>query len=73
MSELIRNLQGLADEEHDDVSVAYDAIHQIVEQRLLITELVDALEYTASLLEALGGTALTARKVIAKAKGESDE
>ena len=33
-------------------------------------ELLEALEFTADLLEAIGGTALTARQAIAKAKGE---
>ena len=33
-------------------------------------ELIEALDYTASLLEASGRTALTARQAIAKAKGE---
>ena len=32
--------------------------------------LIEALDYTASLLEASGRTALTARQAIAKAKGE---
>ena len=33
-------------------------------------QLIEALDYTASLLEASGRTALTARQAIAKAKGE---
>ena len=35
-----------------------------------MNELIEALDYTASLLEASGRTALTARQAIAKAKGE---
>lgn len=50
-------------------SVIFQASYEIeslIKQR---DELIEALDYTASLLEVSGRTALTARQAIAKAKG----
>ena len=44
MSNLISNLQRLGDAEHDDLSVAHDALAEIVRLRILTVEQHDEIE-----------------------------
>lgn len=44
MSDLISNLQRLGDADHDDLSVAYDALAEIVRLRILTVEQHDEIE-----------------------------
>lgn len=44
MSDLISNLQRLGDAEHDDLSVAHDALAEIVRLRILTVEQHDEIE-----------------------------
>jgi Zn-dependent oligopeptidase len=45
MSNLLENLQALGDAEHDDLSVAHDALAEIVKLRLEKADLLEALQY----------------------------
>lgn len=50
MSDLISNLQRLGDAEHDDLSVAHDALAEIVRLRILTVEQHDEIERLRDLL-----------------------
>ena len=51
MSDLITTLQKLGDTEHDDLSVAYDALAEIVRLRILTSEQQDEIERLTAALK----------------------
>lgn len=55
MSDLIALLQGLGDATHDDLSVAHDALEEIIRLRAENAELRDALDRHAQHLERCAG------------------
>lgn len=76
MNNLLANLQRLGDAEHDDLSVAHDALAEIVRLRLLNVELVEALEKLARLGngDRYGNSTGNdiAKAALAKAKGDNN-
>lgn len=80
MSNLLENLQALGDAEHDDLSVAHDALAEIVKLRLEKADLLEALmAFDAAAKDSksiigFAGKALPlvqkARAAIIRAKGE---
>jgi hypothetical protein len=53
MSDLIANLQRLGDEEHDDLSVAFEALAEIIKLRLERSALLDRLDAAECEIERL--------------------
>ncbi len=52
-NDLLANLQRLGDAEHDDLSVAHDALSEIIELRLLNAELVEVAKKAEQALDIL--------------------
>lgn len=83
MTDLIANLQRLGDMEHDDLSVAHDALSEIIKLRLekarlneVNAELVEACTHLVEGIDACGITGIyldAARAALAKATGENND
>jgi hypothetical protein len=75
MNDLLKNLQDLGDAKHDDLTVAHDALAEIVNLRLINEDLLEALEELARLGNGrlYGNSAgnVIARKAIEKARGQA--
>jgi hypothetical protein len=69
MSNLLENLQALGDAEHDDLSVAHDALAEIVKLRLEKADLLEALQYAIKQVPELA-TVPGISDAIIRARGE---
>lgn len=77
MTDLLSNLQLLGDAEHDDLSVAHDALAEIVRLRMLNADLVEALHHISLCSQNSMSSQLQcgsiARAALAKATGENND